>query len=348
QGRYCHVCGQENVVPKETFWHMFTHFFYDITHFDSSFFTTLKDLLFKPGFLSKEYMLGRRKKYLHPIRMYVFTSALFFLLFFSVFAPKNSVRMNTPEQLTGTERLDELADIEKKFNRDSVKYIKDGTWQQKIKKLEELRDTTKAISTKDFEELGARLFILNISGQLSRFDRFNEYDSAQQLLPSSKRDNWFTRRLVKKEFSLSDKYRYDPKSAFEKLTNSILHNLPYMLFVSLPLFALLLKLLYRRRRDFYFADHGVFTIHLYIFSFILLLLVFAIGKLQVSTGWDILNWVLFLLFVLLLFYLYKGMRVFYGQRRFKTFLKFILLAVFSFIMMIVLFALFMFFSAVTL
>src|SRR5688500_12793533 len=84
-GRFCHVCGQENTEPKETFWHMITHFFYDITHFDGSFFVTVKDLLFKPGFLSREYMLGRRKKYLHPVRMYVFTSAVFFLVFFAMF-----------------------------------------------------------------------------------------------------------------------------------------------------------------------------------------------------------------------------------------------------------------------
>ena len=67
---------------------MATHFFYDITHFDGSFFTTLKDLLFKPGFLTREYMNGRRKSYLHPVRMYVFTSAVFFLVFFSVFKIK--------------------------------------------------------------------------------------------------------------------------------------------------------------------------------------------------------------------------------------------------------------------
>ena len=82
-GRYCHVCGQENVKPKESFWHLVTHFFNDVTHFDGKFFTTLKDLLLKPGFLSKEYMIGRRNSYLNPVRMYVFTSAIFFLLFFT-------------------------------------------------------------------------------------------------------------------------------------------------------------------------------------------------------------------------------------------------------------------------
>lgn len=81
-GRYCHHCGQENVEPKESVWQLLLHFFNDITHFDGKFFSTLKELLFKPGFLSTQYMIGRRATYLNPIRMYLFTSFIFFLLFF--------------------------------------------------------------------------------------------------------------------------------------------------------------------------------------------------------------------------------------------------------------------------
>ena len=80
-GKYCHNCGQENIVPKESVWHLVTHFFNDITHFAGKFFSTLKDLLFKPGFLSKEYIKGRRATYLNPVRMYLFTSFIFFLYF---------------------------------------------------------------------------------------------------------------------------------------------------------------------------------------------------------------------------------------------------------------------------
>ncbi len=82
-GKYCHVCGQENIEPKESVWHLISHFFNDITHFDGKFFTSLKDLVFRPGFLSKEYMNGKRVSYLNPIRMYLFTSFVFFLIFFS-------------------------------------------------------------------------------------------------------------------------------------------------------------------------------------------------------------------------------------------------------------------------
>ena len=72
-GRFCHICGQENVEPKEGFWHMVTHFVFDLFHFDGKFLSTLKYLLFKPGYLSKEHLIGKRASYLHPIRMYVFT-----------------------------------------------------------------------------------------------------------------------------------------------------------------------------------------------------------------------------------------------------------------------------------
>ena len=81
QGRYCQKCGQENVEPHESFWSMLHHFFEDITHFDGRFFSSLFTLIRKPGFLSAAYVEGKRNSFLHPVRMYVFSSAIFFLVF---------------------------------------------------------------------------------------------------------------------------------------------------------------------------------------------------------------------------------------------------------------------------
>jgi hypothetical protein len=105
QGRFCQACGQENLEPKETIWHFITHFFYDITHFDGKFFSTVKYLIAKPGFLSKQYIAGKRVTYLHPIRMYVFTSAFFFIIFFSLF--KAERLMQSSDEDKGT-HLNEL------------------------------------------------------------------------------------------------------------------------------------------------------------------------------------------------------------------------------------------------
>jgi hypothetical protein len=346
QGKYCHVCGQENVVPKESFWHMVTHFSYDITHFDSKFFTSLKDLLFKPGFLSKEYMNGKRASYLHPVKMYVFTSAIFFLLFFSFFSPKSNFKVSDPEDMTGTERLEELNRLEKKLiiNKE---LLADSSVDRKLKKLADMRDTTRPVTRSDFEQLDSTKLEINISGRSNNYTSVGQYDSAQQALPSAERDNWFMRRLIKKEIAINNKYRYDPKAALDKLVNTVIHRLPYMLFISLPLFALILKLLYVRRKNFYYADHGVFTIHLYIFTFILMLIVFTMGTLS-NKGWGFLNLVIILLVLWLFVYLYLAMKRFYGQSRWKTIIKFIFAAALSLLMMTILLTFFFLFSVVEL
>ena len=152
------------------------------------------------------------------------------------------------------------------------------------------------------------------------------------------------RRLVRKEITINNKYRYDPEAGMEKLVDSVLHRLPYMLFISLPLFALILKLLYIRRKNYYYADHGVFTIHLYIFTFILLLVVFAIGRYGAS-AWGPFGLLVVLLLLWLFVYLYKAMRRFYGQSRWKTAIKFLFTTVISLLMMGTLLAIFFFFSA---
>ena len=338
QGRYCHVCGQENVVPKETFWHMFTHFFYDITHFDSKFFETLKDLLFKPGFLSREYMKGKRVSYLHPVRMYVFTSAIFFLIFFTFFGPKANI-MDDPTMPVSKEiRAFYIGELRDKLKKDSNSaFVKE--------RLALALDTSHKVTSREVSEGLRKGF--KISFGSTDYTSVKEYDSIQKTLPGSKRDGWFMRRWMRKIIAIDRRFNENPEEAGHQFSENILHKLPYMLFVSLPLFALILRLVYYRRKQFFYADHGVFTIHLYIFSFLLLLVVFMVNKLQDITHVGDLDIIVLLLFGLLLFYLYKAMRNFYGQRRAKTFFKFLIVSLVSFIMMVVLFAIFMFFSAIT-
>src|SRR5476651_16760 len=83
QGKFCHVCGQENLEIKESFGHLMNHAVGDYFHFDDKFFNKLKPLLFKPGKLTNEYMAGKRSSYLHPLKMYIFISFIYFVLLFS-------------------------------------------------------------------------------------------------------------------------------------------------------------------------------------------------------------------------------------------------------------------------
>ena len=335
-GRYCHICGQENTIRHEGFWHMVKHFFYDITHFDSKFFDTLKLLLFKPGFLSKEYVNGRRASYLHPVKMYVFTSAVFFLLFFSFFS-SGSLKVSTEAPLTKAQRVSLITELEEEAKTDTAESIK--------AQLALLKDTSRTVTTTDLIKLaGPGSTFINVTGAGSKFKSIAQYDSLQKILPADKRDGWLRRTLKTKEIELNQQYGHDPTSGIRKFYDTFLHKLPYLLFISLPLFALFLKLLYIRQKEFFYFDHGIFSIHQYIFSFILLLIVFSFQELYDWLHAGVFNIIAVLLFLSGGFYLYKAMRKFYGQRRAKTIIKFILLNIMGLIGMLVLFAFFLLFS----
>jgi len=406
-GRYCHVCGQENIEPKETVWGLVTHFTYDITHFDGKFFSTVKSLLFRPGFLSREYVKGRRAGYLHPIRMYVFTSAFFFIIFFSVFNPSNLISKDNQTQLKELteakeslekyearskdslktaavkraiakidKRIDRLSEaIEKKRIKDSIalanarvrfdtlgedipgikdaaqavnQFIpvppgkKDSTGHadsSKQKRRGRARDSLPGKYEYDYGR-GTKFSLDEMS-----FSSLMAYDSFQKELPEDKKDGWFERGITRRTIGIYNKANNNKIEAINLFIEKYMHTLPQVLFISLPIFALLLLMLYARR-DHYYVDHAIFTIHLYCATFIFLLVYFGINKIESSTGWRWLKFVSIPVLLAIYFYQYKAMRKFYKQGRFKTIMKFILLNFASFIVITALTVLFFILSLV--
>lgn len=335
QGRYCHQCGQENVLVKESFGHLATHFLYDITHFDSKFFDSLRFLLFRPGFLPKEYMLGRRNSYLNPVKMYVFTSAFFFIIFFSLLKVDKSISVGIDRPLTTAERLYEISKREAKISQGAPA----ADWE---KALQLLKDTTTELSWNQLNGADPSTFYTTMNGR--RYFSLRQYDSVQQNLSSGDKDNWFQTVFARKVLSYREKYRDDLSGGIKTLFSSILHKLPYVLFVSLPLFALMLKLLYFRRKEFYYEDHAIFSVYHYIFSFMLLLVVFLFGKLSDFSHWAVFDYLTGILFMAGGLYLFLAMKRFYKQGWMKTLLKFVLLNIAGIISLITLFSLFVLLS----
>src|SRR5690606_24926283 len=79
------------------FHYLFTHFIEDLVHYDGSFWKTVKNLLFKPGVLTKEYLGGKRKKYVAPVKLYIFVSFFVFFVggFIGKFTSENTNNENT-------------------------------------------------------------------------------------------------------------------------------------------------------------------------------------------------------------------------------------------------------------
>jgi len=79
KSNYCPLCGQKN-ISKLNIKFVLGEFFQTMFNVDSKLFITLKYLVFKPGFLTKEYISGKRVSYLPPIRIYLVLSFIFFFL----------------------------------------------------------------------------------------------------------------------------------------------------------------------------------------------------------------------------------------------------------------------------
>ncbi|MGC8518546.1 MAG: DUF3667 domain-containing protein [Steroidobacteraceae bacterium] len=80
-GPYCSECGQRHREhPVHSFWHFLQEATEDLTHADSRLWLTLRALLFRPGSLTREFLDGRRVRYLPPVRLYLVVSLLFFFV----------------------------------------------------------------------------------------------------------------------------------------------------------------------------------------------------------------------------------------------------------------------------
>jgi hypothetical protein len=77
---YCSHCGQKRVREDDlSVRHAWHHVIHETLHLDGRIVSTLRLLFTRPGQLTLDYLEGRRARYIHPIRLFVVFSAIYFL-----------------------------------------------------------------------------------------------------------------------------------------------------------------------------------------------------------------------------------------------------------------------------
>ncbi|WP_158559161.1 DUF3667 domain-containing protein [Deminuibacter soli] len=351
-GRYCHVCGQENIEPKDKFWHLVTHFAYDIIHFDGKFFTTAKFLLFRPGYLSTEYMRGRRADFLHPIRMYVFVSAFFFLTFLTFFkggekekenehnAKNVGVHINKDDTTAAGAIVALQEKREALVTARQTSAATPGVPGKVLRKLDNKIADTDSEIVRVQRDSTYKHKIQADNGDDPTFKTVAEYEADQAKKKPEDRDGWLERKFIERGIGLQKTYITNGDMN-EHMKEKFWHSMPQLLFITLPFVALLLQLLYlRERRQYYYVNHVIFTVHLYCAIFIQLFIVFLLGSFK-ETSW--LHWLVYLqigVWLYMIYYLYKAIRNFYQQGAGKTIAKMVLLGFANLFMMSFLFVIF--------
>lgn len=309
QGPFCAQCGQNSESTLKYFWTVILHLLDDIFSFDSRASRTLFPLMFKPGFLTNEYIAGRRVHYVPPLRLYLFISIVFFLSlkFFAIgdgaaFKPEANPKIvaQLDAQITKSEQQYQYAlttndpleiqtynvalDKFKRYKKellDADNIVANETIEDvvvlELKKLSQPEGLTDKQQNRlvKFEQ---RLADLRTGGPSSSpvFSIGNKADGSISLDFLSDENN----EKLEKYVSLLEKkaekaFASDPTPLIKEAVSK----LPQLMFVLLPIFALLLKIFFIFSKRLY-LEHLTVALHShsYIFFCILLLQLFDFSQ----------------------------------------------------------------------
>ena len=87
-GMYCYQCGQYALDTEQPFWKYVRQYFENVYQFEGKVWQTLYRLFASPGFLTKEFNLGKINSYVHPFKLYMFIATVFFMAFFYMASSK--------------------------------------------------------------------------------------------------------------------------------------------------------------------------------------------------------------------------------------------------------------------
>lgn len=317
---FCPNCGQK-VDDKLSMRVLFHNTIMNYFSVDARFFRSFIPLLIKPGFLAKEFVKGKRLLYLHPAQFYLFASIVFFFLF--SIATRSSQRSfdNSMKKTFGKEKA-----IVEEANRvrDSIANVLElqaanmnGDDSLAIVKMKNLlnkssdtlvNDSLKIKKDKS-RNVNGQVFGLNFNTHLLDSLESSNATTEEKLkaLGYTESDGMFSKFVGKQLI----KFRANRGVG---LLKAFFDTIPISMFFLIPIFAFLLKILYRRHGRF--AHHMVFSFYYFAFMFLASSIVLVTNYIV-----DIPDSIDVLLILSTFFYLIISLKRFYEQGYIKTFIK---------------------------
>ncbi len=148
---------------------------------------------------------------------------------------------------------------------------------------------------------------------------YTEYLINQKKLTEDKQDGFIERAWNKKVFAYRAKYGSGAKDEF---LDDLKHNTPKMMFLLLPLFALIIRVAFWKNKKFY-VEHLIYTFHLFCFLFMFLGIIILV-EMPISNSLRVISeWLTLLATLYIIWYTYRSLRVVYHRSRFRTITKMI-------------------------
>lgn len=308
KGPFCYFCGQPDRNFMRFFPVLLRDLMEDLLDLDSRFVRTMKPLLFKPGRLTRDYMEGRRFRYAPPMRLYIFSSIVFFLL--AALISSDAISIGSVDENGNVQVIETPASTEPP-----------ATDQQKVEEAlnklppdvrEELDLDQIIAETRDQEKSSAGFKVDDIQFNDEPWNReTNPVDIAW--LP-----DWLNDRIndeIEKSPQKAEQINSNPNLIIDKVFDI----LPAAMFILLPVVALIFKFWYLFAKRYY-IEHLIFALHNHAFLFVSLTLILLAslseamftdgGYTEAATA---ANWVMIAISIWIPIYLLVSLRVVYKQ-----------------------------------
>jgi hypothetical protein len=309
--QFCPYCGQkakDDLTMGVLFYNTISNYF----SFDARFFKSFFPLMFRPGYLAKRFVEGKRLLYLHPAQYYLFVSVVFFFIFSFQAREYTQQADNALKKGLESDPISEVNTIPNEVLdsltiEEITKPLKDkgiitGMNKAELKKLDSIikestntEDVRNEVFGYDKKKLDSLIAIdAPLSDQLKAMGM---HDDAGFL-----KRHFYTQML---------KFQ---KNSGGGILQAFFDSIPIALFILLPIFAFTLKIFFWKRGSF--AHHLVFSFYFFSFLFVVLGMILVANYL-----WDMPFWIGLIISLSTYFYLLVAIRYFYRQNYFLTFLK---------------------------
>jgi hypothetical protein len=323
RGQYCGNCGQRSRNRLISIWQLLQEAFGDLFELDSRLWRTVSPLLIRPGQLTRDYLEGRRARYMPPFRTYLVLSVIFFVVAF--FNPGDALSLFLePDAPPTTEEIAESEEEEKQaaVEEDELR----AAALLKLQGLEAAGDISQDVID-EFNEDGG--FVISLSDDDDEDFLFGDCEN-MNLTDEEDAPEWLTKRFSDER--LKQICERNKALGNENIADAILDNIPVALIVLLPIMAMVLKVLYPLSRR-YFVEHLLFFVHFHAFFFLILILQILFARFAGMLGPEdgAIDSISTLILVATSFYipvyLYKAMRHVYGQGHLVTIPKYLILSI---------------------
>lgn len=351
--RFCSQCGQNDRTYSRSLFPVLGELVRESFEFDGRLAQTLRLLLFKPGSLSTEFSRNRRARYMTPVRLYLFSSVVFFLTMSLAMSLAVSRVPNPLEGEPDQDPSSSLAEIpgdlmdtlqavvdslqavvpglqlqidgedvpvSMEISESGIAALRANLEPSRHRKLDDLLQRESARVT---EIVLAVLAAALDSGSAAEDTLSDPHDgtvagdppaSAAVVLPTSR---GFLARMALNSFV---DLLHDPDAFRER----IIGNLSIAMFFLLPVYALMLAVLYWRKKRYY-IEHLVFGMHVHAFLFMIVTLMLIASITPMGAAGQ--GWTQGILGLAVVAYPIIALRRFYGNGWFVTLVKSFVLAV---------------------